>query len=829
MAHAATIGQLAEGLVRSIVSADNERIPYAQLRDNASRTFRKSGHARTNQFDVQSRLVGLEEKFSVRNREDLSERMQSCLEELPIESKWLPEILQLLLSLSDNPLEQIRAVDTETVVPAVQDKDHFLTWQELAAEDSSYDDEIWNDIEHGYHSSGDEGPAVDRSDDSISTLATSIGDIDVVQLAESELLHADGDALNDVQEYFDSFRRDDCGTISELTLVRETLSMLHGLPTHLYHYNPTTGEVLATEDVQCSTLTRPTLRGVMGGLAATASALNILRRWTSSYIATSYLQSCQAAARQLLSQYAQFLATHERKYIAGQQPRTVVSILSLQAEVRRTSAGLLHLAQIVLDSLRPKVTSPFALLDALFDRVCEAELSGDKSGNSTILPVFIAGVRTYLRSMSSWVCHGLCRDPGPTSLVVDANSECGLHELWWERYSMRRFDDGHPGTPMFMRALAPRLFAHGKSMAFLRLLRNDTSEQAPPGSSALDLSSFEARDPDLILLPFSQRVEDFFESWYDEIAADSKSSLPNEIRLSHGLIQTLHDLTYIFCSRDGTAFQTFADGLFWSFDHNTSTRKNSFILTELAQTSLRPTGSDKSIASHLGDTDTIQSSIKHMGAVRLETTFTWPIQNITRTASPTTYSKIFAFLLQIYRAKYLLQQPLYDLRALATSRLLMGDELRICFRLRQQCLAVVDILHAHVTTTAISCSNQMILEMEAAQDMDSMADVWARHEKQLEVGVLLSEKLKPLHDALLSHLELCERFLDAWWEIRVARSGEEHGVENVESSMSAFSRLAEEGSRSLAFITAGLRSVSRAAGNVALQILAERLEWIIDR
>lgn len=66
--------------------------------------LRTTSHTRTDQFAVAKQLEGLQEKFRILNRDELAEALQSQLVELEkTRNSWFPEILCLLLQLSDRP------------------------------------------------------------------------------------------------------------------------------------------------------------------------------------------------------------------------------------------------------------------------------------------------------------------------------------------------------------------------------------------------------------------------------------------------------------------------------------------------------------------------------------------------------------------------------------------------------------------------------------------------------------------------------------------------------------------------------------------------------
>lgn len=837
MAHAANISQLTGDLVRSIVSNPNEH--FDQLRDKATRTLRNASLSRTNQFDVQSRLSGLVEKFGVLNRESLGEALQTRLDQLPTESRWLPEVLSLLLALSDRPLEKTDLADVEALIKKPFDQAGGLTWHDIVADDPLDNaDGLWDDVDRGDHSSGDDevlGTEVD-SDQTTSTLATSIAEDSAIALARLQVFTIDDDVLDEVKAFHEHLEDDTHHLpISGLSLIRETLLMLRGLPTNTYNVDVSGIHVTPRAHTRLATTATDTMRESMLCFGNIGSSLNNLRHWVRSQQEIAYVQSCQAAAQTLLSAHAGQVADLEQKYMSTKGV-IIVSLISVQHEVESISRPILRLARIVNTAAKTSAGSPFALLDDLYDGVCTAELSSDADVQQTLLPVLLAGLTTYLRPIWNWIAYGKCNDNDDTSLVEEWDADCHPSAFWRERYTMRQFPNTRPLAPRFFESSAHATFALGKSRAFLSLLNGIQDEDSGgPMNSRPDFGGLEMISGQSDLLPSSQRLEQVLDTWLKMSTRDSTSGLRQALLYDHGLINTLQSLDSVFCSQDGTAFQDFAHTLFWSMDHDTGTWSNDFLLTELAQATIGAASANDALIVRIDRGPrhkTTSSSIRRLSAILLEMSFSWTQQNITHTRTPTTYSKAFTLLLQLYRAKFLLGEHFFDLRSLASDAARKFTPSSVALPLRMRLMTTLDILHAYITTTASTLNSSLIKDIAVAEGVDGMADVWSKHDKQLEMSLLLAEKLQPMREALTGFFELCEQYQELWKEVkRVARSGKDEDAHDAgDPAPHVRSRLAalqNEASQSLSFIIAGLRGIGRAGGHTVLESLAERLEWIV--
>ncbi len=508
MAHAATINQLTDNLVRSIVSSDHDSIPIDQIRENAVKSLRSSSHARTNQFDIHSRLIGLVEKFAVLNRDDLSEALQFRLSLLPVESKWLPEILSLLLHLSERPVEKANVETLDTLPHRIADASSTLAWEELTADAPIDHDGLWDDVERGYHSSGDDATVDEEhdSDATTSTQATSIAEYNVLAQARSFIVPLDDSALEEVKCLREHMSERSGGiAVSELLLVRETLLMLHGLPTSLFVMNNSTGGVTAADGLQLQTSAGTTLRDITMQFAAIGSAINALRLWVRTEQGVAYIQSCQAATQVCLSRFGKQLADLEQRYLS-KTADVVVSIVGVRSAVERAAKPLVRLGRIVQT---PSPQEPHGLLNGLYDAACASELSGDLTTFTVLLPVFLAGLKTYLRSISCWIMSGTCDTNDETSLVIDRDPACDLGNFWHDRYAMKTFADGQPNVPILLQPRASRIFALGKSQAFLKALKTPPEDDGRDFSTVLpDFDSVVEPIKRTGLRPFAEILEE---------------------------------------------------------------------------------------------------------------------------------------------------------------------------------------------------------------------------------------------------------------------------------------------------------------------------------
>lgn len=222
---------------------------------------------------------------------------------------------------------------------------------------------------------------------------------------------------------------------------------------------------------------------------------------------------------------------------------------------------------------------------------------------------------------------------------------------------------------------------------------------------------------------------------------------------------------------------------------------------------------------------------------------------------------MFRFLLQIYRAKYILRQAAVQFRHLETHL----SRNRINHYVRQQLGWFIDIMLSYITSTVIETSTfQMRKSMADAEDIDAMAAVHQTFINRLQLGGLLAKNLAPIHDSIISILDLVVLYADNQARpcgnpVPKARATshrghrsrhvkdrstlyadetsdeeddeDEYDADSEDSSTKEESyekclqNIHDQFGQLLNFTMAGLRGVGRAGGESSWEMLAERLEW----
>nr|POE65655.1 isoform 2 of gamma-tubulin complex component 5 [Quercus suber] len=859
MAHAASLGLLVEGLVTSLTGLTSRDTSFTGLRDRAGRTLKDGNNARTNQFAVHASYAGLVEKFQVVHRDALADALQSRLDELPtVGTKFMPEILSLLLLLSDKPAEKTELESVDNFSRSGTDN---LTWSSIFADNPLDDNGLWDDIQPGYHSSGDDGTDCDinEGDLTISTLATSVEDEDFISIARQHVMPVDCGLLDDIRLTHASLSRELHGSpevVSQLILSREILTMLHGLPTNLFSKEVSTGRIIVSRSFILATASKSTFSAMLSHFVGIGSDLNSIRVWSRAAEQVDWVQSIQASARTLLLRFANNLIEMERKYLSP-TTASVVSLMELWTVVEKSVRPLSHLSTILDDCTAGSEVktepSSFALLDRLYDEVCLTQLADDTETFQTLSSIFTTAVRTYLRPISSWLRQGLLPDTNRHSFFVhDLDTNCSLADVWYDRYRLRSTSGGKLAVPSFMKPFIGQVFATGKTKAFLRLLPRydncadlDALEMDRMALTFGPLDSDRQQNVDL-LLPYAEFLAEQLDNWLSQTAIDSTPALRKRLWLDHGLGNAMEALEYVYFAKDGSLFEAFAESLSTRISNSQQAAmsstiareswKDNFILSELAHNTLGMSAfvdaqnmTVRCLESSYGRSMSAAVSItQELSILTLDYHFSWPIQNITREKSPAVHGRALTFLLQIQFARSRLSVQLLDLRPLNKTDRSHSQSVMKAFKIRQRLLWFLDIMHNHVTSSCSVQHKELLSQMANADGIDSMASVWTEYTKHLETSLLIADKLAPVRNTVIKIIELCEQFTDLWAQLMRAHQQQQTGLgadQGVEIQNSrTIEMLQEQFDSSFYFVVAGLRSIGRAGGDTALEMLAQRLD-----
>lgn len=586
MAQNARIAALTDELVQSILQVDprTQRHAYQRAREAATRGLRGHQYARTNQFDVQASYAGLDEKFRVLNRDDLADALTKRVKEINQRSgKWIPEYLALLLLLSDRPTENSKVEALELLRPP--EPPPQLTWRQILEDDPYSDEEIWHDIDYAVESSEDEATPRKREKAKAAPVV-SVDEDDTYDL-EGCVLPVDESVLENLsREQFwtrslgDEVEKVD---ISELQAIRETLFMLAGLRTSLYHSDKQHDHIRINHKFVLSHAMQKTADHVLVQLADIGRQLYRLRHWAERSSSLPLIQTFEAAVTKRLADYDRSLSLVQQSYVAPGVP-VAVSLLGLHDEIRTMSRPILALADLVAEIDAQLLVNPFIHLETLFNRISLAQMMLEKDVFDFLSSIFFECLQTYLKPIRRWMEEGELGLNDETFFVFEHDPGSEASSLWHDRFVLRRGKENVLRSPSFLQPAAQKIFNTGKSVVLLKELGIHGASLSLPGSEPrLAHETVCGSSSEISLSPFSELFQSAFQAWIS-----SKYSLASTILRGHifsecGLMRVLDDFKTLYLCADGSAFQDFADAIFERMDTDQRGWNDRFLLTELAR------------------------------------------------------------------------------------------------------------------------------------------------------------------------------------------------------------------------------------------------------
>ena len=862
MSHSALINGLSDGLVQHVYDSDESSRIYDEHAISQARTFAQKGvrsaqFARVNQFEVNSRLDGLVEKFALLNNDALSEALQTRLDELAaVSDKFTPELLALFLALSDKPSEKILLRDIG--INQESEPEPSITWAQILAEDPYSDDELWRDVEAESETS--EEDLYDRVNDRVlprrRSQSSSVIDEDISHalqhftvtsgedaLAKLRSARNSGQSLSGLSNNRQQRLRSESIRSTEVEIIRELLYQVRGYPSTIVAEDGMRRYLLQS-NLSTSSMTSQTLRSICNDLLDVSSRLQFLRRWCRTPQTVPLCQRYQSTVLSRLAAFDNDVTTLEQRFV---RPKidTVVSIQQVSSCVEEASRPILRLHELV--EAHDRSQSPiWALVDDIYQESCIAQMTDQSEDFEYFAKLFFDCLSAYMEPLRLWISEGKLLDRDGSSFVTAdySGSEAQQSSLWRDQYSMRTSADGSVVSPSFIRDLAKTIFATGKSVMFLRAIS--------PGEEPIDDEdvpynelSFESVCEPVQSSPlwsFQELLHDALDSWILANARSKQVALRNSILHQHGLLSFLKSLSPLFLSKDGASFDSFAAALFTRLHDQRLHWHDPFVLTSLAQTAFSPylTSADRlSVRVNRRGCKTGPAMTRLLPLVKLYYAIPWQLQNVTREAFPSAVQDVFILLLQISRVQFLVK-PLTipsDIR-LRTA----GTGIPQALGLKQRLLWYSLTLQDHICQTTQQTVAEAVVKTENSAGIDEMSAAYTDMNNDLRTRSLLRRDLLVINRALIAALEVAEGFSRVW---RQSQLGDEtvdasesisekpkydigyhnrEGKQVTDDVAEAMDGLKRAFDRHFDFAVTGLRSIARVGGEESWGVLVEKLE-----
>jgi gamma-tubulin complex component 5 len=734
---------------------------------------------RTNQFEIANKLEGLQEKFRVLNNDDLANALHERLEELtPVSNKWTPEILSLLLQLSDKPVTKTTIEDLDLLKPP--DASSPLTWEDLDALDPlPKHDAIWKDVDftgdssdEDYYSLSDDAPSSDdyMEESGTEDISGSFREHMYTSRGDDRLFKSISDAqFWNVTEKFDNVdlqhtwevnARGKKVRLTELQIVKEFIFMLQGLPTSLFR--KTDGSLQLNISYSLRHSSENVFHSLMGSFSEIALRLDKLRKWTRVPQENPVMQTFHHGVERHLAEFDANLTKIQTQFLTPLSD-VIVTLGGLFRDVLKMSKPVLNIEALIPDVVTLSRDRPFAILEILYDATSSYQLIGDQDSYLQMARQFLACFRTYIAPVRQWIESGEIEPNSGSSLILSAASTGSPNTLWRSWYQLKDTPEGID-APKFLHSVVKNLFTTGKSVKFLEQLGISADACSPCDDKKLSFDNVCNSTPFPMLTPFSELFRGAIEEWFVGRSHSISSTLRQALDQRCGLWTTLDALEQIYFARNLSLSSIIDQRIFDRIDGGSGDWSDRYLLTELYRGVL---GSVKCVSTEsIGILSTSQvsrrvefksRSVKMLCDISIEYTLPWSVANIISKSSIRIYQRVSTFLMQIRRAKYALER----LRLLWSSAPGQdaGDGRLLGYAVRHRLLWFTNTLYSYLSQLVLTISTtKMRKSLSKAVDIDGMIAVHSSYVEKIEDQCLLSKQLVPIYNPIISILDLCIGF-----------------------------------------------------------------------
>lgn len=723
----------------------------------------------------------MQEKFQVFNRDELAGALRSRLTELEVyRATWHPEILSLLLQLSDRPA-QLSKLESLPRSAAAAAEDVSLSWSDLNAQGAAYSNEdIWEEVDFAAESSEDDLLSISSGKPSPQILPdTPSGPAQDYVVPDDVFLSGEDEELIASIEKAQFWKtenhpavsrdvEDASQVITELQLVRETIFMLQGLPTSIFWRLDNDIEVDRRYALAHSS--SEALSSSLRAFTDIGTKLDTVRHFTQRPQTVPYMQTFCQGLEERLRDFDGVLSQVQGQYISA---GSMVSLLQLLDDVRQRSRHLVLLSDLVSKLGPSSVDQPMRCLDLLYDSVCMLEALGDDEMSRDLAKLFFSCFKTFTLSIQLWMEAGKIDSQNSTFFVRANRQNRELRTLWHDWFVL---DEGNrrQNIPRFLEPSAEKVFTTGKNRVFLSLLNtlSDLPERPEIFYTIFD-EMFSATSSSLSL-PFSALVESAFDRLVETNHSVSAGVLRTKFDEQCGLWSSLDALHYVYLGKDSSILGTIDTKVFELMDRGRSWTDR-YLLTELTRSafSAAPVIDPSKLVVRSADSlgNTRSRTVKVLEYISIDYVLPWSVANIVTQDAIHVYQRVSTFLMQIRRAKYaMVRQRLRDGRNMSPG----DDDHTLVYGLHRSLLWFLDFLYSHLTYLVISTANQSLHSaLSDAEDVDAMIAAHQSYMSSLEDECLLSESLAPIHEAIIDLLDLCIHFGD----LQTARASENQSLE----------------------------------------------------
>ena len=421
---------------------------------------------------MQHQLDGLVERFRVQHREALADALEQRLSVLATnQTKWHPDILHFLLELADKPAQKTDLADLELLNPVEEEVGPNLKWEDIAKEDGWDEDPgIWKNTH--FSDSSDDGYRTDATDESEGTSLSEI-DASLIRRPEELIVSTEDSTALDTVRASQAWRLSESAAdasmrprkipVPELQVIRQVLFMLQGLRTTLFSNTCIPDYAFQMADVQWETY-----KALITSCAESGRQLLFLRLFARKRQTTPLLQVFHAKVESSLSDLDSKISDMQSRLVAPKQD-TIVSLGSVQRELRPSLEPLLILAKVVRQIEEAPNVGPFRYLELLYHEIGLAQSEDRMPIYRFLGRIFFDCFQVYLRPIRLWMQEGELLPGDKIFFVSGTAAHVPLSHTWQDRFKLRRTSAANCMPPT---SCSP---ASGESLRLVKALSSSSS------------------------------------------------------------------------------------------------------------------------------------------------------------------------------------------------------------------------------------------------------------------------------------------------------------------------------------------------------------------
>ncbi|KAL2134256.1 hypothetical protein VTI74DRAFT_689 [Chaetomium olivicolor] len=770
MAFVAQLGALTNELISAVTGfPETQNETRDVLREFVLRSLRHHSFTRTNQFEVQGRLSGLEERFYVMGRDALGQALRERLDALESHrNPFTPEALHFLLELADQPVQNSRLSDLDELAKPEEKAPPPLTWRDIAREDGwKQERDIWRFVDYAAGSS-DEEELDEQSDASLESLTTasSAGDACQPTAQNWATKPQGGDLVKQVEDSqgwrhasaTDTEGRSKKISISSTQLLREALFMLAGLETSVFdsQYNPVTR-------YQLRGVSYDSYKAVVTSFAECGRKLAPLRAYAKGMEQSPLLQVFQDCVQRALHSLDVELSSIQSRLVAIKD-NIVVSLLGILEELGPKSRPLYALADIVRHLQEERNPHAFRYLELLYDAVGMAQLQGNTATYRLLGTVFFDCFQVYLKPIRLWMEEGKLLPGDRTFFVSESPTKLPLPQTWKSQFNLLRTPDGNLHAPRFLEPAIHRIFTAGKSIVVLKHMKQHESAKKYRAGTEPRMDFATVCPNEVEFAPFSELFNTAFHAWIQSKHHTAAATLRELLFSSYGLPESLDALEHIYLMSDGSRSGAFASSIFRHLDTFSNSWKDRFTLTEIAQEAFSTCVDTYRLSAEVDTRLITHSAVSSrasvrlsLPAIRLKYRMSWPVQIVIPEGAIQGYQTIFTFQLQARRALFVLQHPILSLQRHHSAK-----GIQIYHLLHTKLLWFINTITTYLTTMVLAPNTARLrTDLREAADVDDMIAAHAAFVSRIVNESCQGPKLQPVRDCVLDVFDLAIKLEDA--------------------------------------------------------------------